>query len=90
MRSAKINLEENFTEEELDALRLAFSRVDIEQSGAIAYEQLASAFKQVGMAPSAMEIGEAAARLGKPDDGSVDFLFADFAQMADMLSPVEQ
>lgn len=69
-------------------MRLAFNRVDIDESGVLALEQLPSAFEQVGMAPTQQEIADALRELGKPLDGSEDFTFADFAQAADMLSPV--
>ena len=59
------------------------------ESGAISREQLASAFSQVGMAPTEDEITSVAAQLGKTDDYAATFTFSDFAQAADMLSPVE-
>jgi len=89
-RAQRIKLEDHFTPEELDALRLAFDRIDIGESGAISREQLASAFMQVGMQPSEEEIAGVVAQLGKTEDRAATFTFADFAQAADMLSPVEQ
>jgi hypothetical protein len=88
-RAKRVSLEEQFTPEELDALQLAFSRIDVDETGFITFEQLPSAFGQVGMAPTAEEIASIVTQLGKPVDGSVDFEFADFAQAADMLSPVD-
>ena len=87
VRTKRISLEEHFTPEELDALHLAFSRTDADNSGMISVEMLPSAFGQVGMAPSAEEIASVVAQLGKPADAT--FIFAEFAQLADMLSPVE-
>ena len=89
VRADRISLEEHFTPEEIDALQLAFSRVDIDGSGVLSIDQLPAAFGQVGMGPTADEINAVLAQLGKPTDGSVDFEFADFARAADMLSPVE-
>lgn len=89
-RAQRIKLEDHFTPEELDALRLAFDRIDIGESGAISREQLASAFMQVGMQPSEEEIAGVVAQLGKTEDRAATFTFSDFAQAADMLSPVEQ
>jgi len=88
VRTKRISLEEHFTPEELDALHLAFSRTDPDQLGAIGAEQLASAFGQVGMAPTPEEIASVVAQLGKAGSDAT-FVFAEFAQLADMLSPVE-
>ena len=87
VRTKRISLEEHFTPEELEALQLAFSRTDPDGIGALAYEQLPAAFGQVGMAPTPEEIASVVGQLGKAADAT--FAFADFAQLADMLSPVE-
>ena len=89
MRVSRISLEENFTAEELDALSLAFERVDVDESGVLTFEQLPSAFAQVNLSPTLDELEHALSQLGKPSDGSVDYTFADFAQLADLISPVE-
>lgn len=88
VRTKRITLEEHFTPEELDALQLAFTRTDPENVGAITFEDLSSAFGQVGMSPTGEEIAAVVAQLGKAGDAT--FVFAEFAQLADMLSPVEQ
>ena len=89
-RTARIKLEDHFTPEELDALRAAFERTDIGETGAISRDQLPSAFSQVGMAPTEEQVSAVIAQLGRPDDHAATFTFADFARAADMLSPVEQ
>ena len=71
-------------------LRAAFERIDMGDSGAISREQLPSAFSQVGMRVTEEQIAAVIAQLGKPDDRAITITFADFAQAADMLSPVEQ
>ena len=88
VRTRRISLEEHFTPEELEALELAFSRTDTASAGSLTLDQLPAAFGQVGMAPSAEEIAAVVAQLGKADDDAT-FVFAEFAQLADMLSPVE-
>ena len=87
-RAARISLEEQFTPEELEALQLAFSRVDVQLSGSLDYQQLPLAFAQVGMSPSQQELEVALAQMGQAADGGAGFSFADFAQIADLLSPV--
>ena len=87
VRTKRISLEEHFTPEELEALSLAFSRTDADNTGFLEQEQLASAFGQVGMAPTAEDIASVVVQLGKGADEG--FVFAEFAQLADMLSPVE-
>ena len=84
-RAKRISLEEQFTPEELEALQLAFERTS--GTGELTYSQLGEAFSQVGMSPSDVELEDALAQLGRPADAS--FSFADFAQLADLLSPVE-
>lgn len=68
---------------------MAFQRVDVDECGYLMYEQLASAFEQVGMAPTDGEIASVVEQLGKSTDDTEEFIFADFAQAADLLSPVE-
>jgi len=87
-RARRVQLEDHFTPEELDALRAAFERVDVLGKGAIPREQLAAAFQQVGMAPAEDAIIAVLAKLKKQEAASLTF--ADFAQAADLLSPVEQ
>ena len=87
VRTKRISLEEHFMPEELEALSLAFSRTDADNTGFLEQEQLASAFGQVGMAPTAEDIASVVVQLGKGADEG--FVFAEFAQLADMLSPVE-
>jgi len=88
VRTKRISLEEHLTPEELEALQLAFSRTDVDDLGYLTTEQLPSAFGQVGMAPTPEEIFSVVSQLGKTDDATI--AFAEFAQLADMLSPVEQ
>ena len=57
-------------------------------AGAISFEQLPAAFGQVGMAPTPEEVAGVVAQLGKGAEST--FVFAEFAQLADLLSPVEQ
>jgi len=87
VRTKRISLEEHLTPEELEALELAFSRTDVDKQGFLYYEHLESAFKQVGMQPDSDEIASVVEQLGK--DETCTFAFAEFAQLADMLSPVE-
>jgi len=63
-RAKRVSLEEQFTPEELEALQLAFNRIDDHQSGELTYEQLPLAFGQVGMSPSLNELDAALAQLG--------------------------
>jgi len=88
VRTKRVKLEEMFTPEELEALRLAFDRIDTAQSGMLAYDKLLPAMQQVGMSPEDMQLVSVVAQLGKSVEHS--FSFPDFAQMCDMLSPVEQ
>jgi hypothetical protein len=89
-RARHIRLEDHFTADELDALRTAFERVDVAEHGAIGRGQLPAAFAQVGMEPSDEEIASVIAQIGKSDAHDTTFSFADFAQAADLLSPVQQ
>ena len=84
-RATRISLEEQFTPEELEALQLAFERTS--STGELDFSQLTEAFSQVGMSPSEAELDAAVEHLGHP--ANARFTFADFAQMADFLSPVE-
>ena len=86
-RAKRVNLEEHFTPEELEALRAAFERLDAPGKGALSRGQLAEAFQQVGMAPTEEAISSVLSKLQK--DTATSFTFADFAQAADLLSPVE-
>jgi len=90
LRAKRIALEERFTEEELEALQLAFRRVDVEDAGVITYKQLPSAFEHVGMAPTSEELAAVLSQLGKAAEPATELHFEHFAQAADMLSPVEE
>jgi hypothetical protein len=86
----RVPLDEHFTSEELEALQVAFNRIDVDGTGTITLAQLPAAFTQVGMEISEEEMGEVLAYLhksGSPDD---PFTFAEFSQAADYLSPVPQ
>uniref|UniRef100_A0A7S3BCK0 MORN repeat-containing protein 3 n=1 Tax=Haptolina ericina TaxID=156174 RepID=A0A7S3BCK0_9EUKA len=87
-RATRIPLDEHFTSEELEALQVAFARVDTEDRGEIPHEEMGAAFSQVGMDPSQEDIAAVLAHLGKDADPSPTFTFAEFAQAADFLSPV--
>ena len=89
VRAKRIKLEDHFTPEELDALRLAFSRVDTDKRGELSLAQLPAAFMQVGMEPTDDQIAGVIAQLHKPVNDTASFTFADFAQAADLLSPIE-
>jgi len=84
-RAKRISLEEQFTPEELEALQLAFERTS--GTGSLSFAQLFEAFSQVGMSPSQPEVESALAHLGRSVDAGLSF--ADFAQLADILSPVD-
>lgn len=96
VRTKRVTLEEHLTPEELEALQVAFSLTAEEGSQLLTFEQLLKAFQRVGMYPEEAEMREdftsevvdAAAQLGKKVDDT--FAFVDFAQLADMLSPIEQ
>ena len=85
-RAKRISLEEQFTPEELEALQLAFERTS--GTGQLTFSQLFEAFSQVGMSPAQAEVEVALAQLGRSVDAHLSF--ADFAQMADILSPVDE
>lgn len=87
-RATRVPLDEHFTPEELEALRVAFSRVDIEGTGSITLAQLPAAFSQVGMEVSEEEMAEVLAYLHKGQAPDEPFSFAEFSQAADFLSPV--
>ena len=55
-RAERVPLDEHFTAEELEALQVAFSRVDEAGAGALDLDQMRSAFLQVGMEPTDEEI----------------------------------
>jgi len=84
-RAKRISLEEQFTPEELEALQLAFERTS--STGQLTFSQLFEAFSQVGMSPAQAEVEAALAQMGLSVDTTLSF--ADFAQMADILSPVD-
>ena len=69
---------------------MAFHRVDVEQTGAITFKQLPSAFEHVGMAPTVDELAAVLAQLGKAAEPTTELRFEHFAQAADLLSPVEE
>ena len=87
-RAKRVALDEHFTPEELEALEMAFMRVDATESGAITVEDLPIAFSQVGMEVSDADMEVTLEHLKKSRDDSISF--AEFAQAADFLSPVEQ
>jgi len=87
-RAKRVPLDEHFTGEELEALQVAFARVDVSSTGTIAISEIGAAFSQVGMEPSDEELMMVLDHLGKPDEGDVGFTFAEFAQAADYLSPL--
>lgn len=87
-RAKRVQLEDRFTLEELEALRAAFERVDDAEAGHISRAKLMEAFHAVGMSPDKAHVDEVLKSLNKHDAAS--FTFADFAQAADELSPVEE
>ena len=89
VRAKRVPLDEHFTAEELEALQIAFSRVDVANSGEIALPELPAAFSQVGMAPTDDEMAQVLAHLNKEDSADTKLTFAEFSQAADFLSPVD-
>jgi len=89
VRAKRVPVDEHFTPEELEALQVAFSRVDTSDRGAISLADLTQAFSQVGMEPTAEEIEQVLAHLGKSGAPETMFSFAEFSQAADFLSPLE-
>ena len=89
-RATRVPLDEHFTPEELAALQVAFSRVDVGGTGVISFAQLPAAFSQVGMEATEEELGEVLAYLNKSDSPDAPFSFAEFSQAADFLSPVPE
>jgi len=88
-RAKRVSLDEHFTPEELEALEVAFARVDAEEKGCLSIAELGAAFSQVGMDPSEEEMATVLAHLGKAEEGGeAVFTFAEFAQAADFLSPL--
>ena len=85
-RAPRVLLEDHFTSEELEALKAAFERIDASATGALRRDQLSAAFMQVGMAPTEEAISEVLVQLQKTE--ATSFTFADFAQAADLLSPL--
>ena len=76
--------------EELEALQVAFNRVDIDGKGTISFAQLPAAFSQVGMETTEEEMDEVLALLNKTGSPDEPFSFAEFSQAADFLSPVPE
>lgn len=89
-RATRVPLDEHFTSEELEALQVAFDRVDIDGTGSITRAQLPAAFSQVGMETSEDELSEVLAYLNKSNSPDEPFSFAEFSQAADFLSPVPE
>ena len=89
VRAERVPLDERFTPEELEALRIAFGRVDVEDKGEITLAELPQAFEQVGMEPSNEEIAMVLAELNKENRAETTFTFPEFSQAADLLSPLE-
>jgi len=90
IRAKRVPIDEHFTEAELDALQVAFSRVDVEQRGEISLAELSQAFNQVGMEPAEEDIEGVLVHLHKTSDPATTFSFAEFSQAADFLSPLEE
>ena len=67
-RAERVPLDEHFTAEELEALQVAFSRVDEAGAGALDLDQMRSAFLQVGMEPTDEEIAMVLEQLEKSDE----------------------
>ena len=86
----RVPLDEHFTGEELEALQVAFNRVDVDGKGAISFAQLPAAFSQVGMETTEEEMDEVLAYLNKSGSPDEPFSFAEFSQAADFLSPVPE
>ena len=89
-RATRVPLDEHFTAEELEALQVAFNRVDIDGKGTISFAQLPAAFSQVGMETTEEEMDEVLAYLNKTGSPDEPFSFAEFSQAADFLSPVPE
>jgi len=89
IRAKRVPLDDQLTPEELDALQEAFSRVDVDGSGQISLERLPEAFGQVGMEIAEDELEQLLVHLDKPNEPATNFSFAEFAQAADFLSPIE-
>jgi Ca2+-binding EF-hand superfamily protein len=76
--------------QELDALRTAFARIDVEGRGELSLHQLREAFNHIGMDPTNDELDEVLGNLrAELVDERSTFTFADFAQACDFLSPVQ-
>jgi hypothetical protein len=89
VRAERVPLDEHFTPEELEALRVAFGRVDIDEIGEIPLADLPRAFAQVGMEPTDDEMARLLAHLNKRHEPETTFTFAEFSQAADFLAPLE-
>jgi len=89
VRAQRVPIDEHFTPEELQALQVAFSRVDVTDSGSIPVSELPQAFQQVGMELSEEELQQVLVHLNKSDSPTTTFSFAEFSQAADFLSPLD-
>jgi len=89
VRAKRIPIDEHFTPEELEALQVAFSRIDVAESGQIPLSDLPQAFSQVGMEPTLEDLEQVLVHLNKENKPDTTFSFAEFSQAADFLSPLE-
>jgi Ca2+-binding EF-hand superfamily protein len=89
VRAERVPLDEIFTPEELEALRVAFGRVDVDETGEITLEELPRAFEQVGMQPTEEELARLLEHLNKRSEPETTLTFAEFSQAADFLSPLD-
>jgi len=89
-RAKRVPLDEHFTPEELEALQVAFARVDVQETGEISLGEIGGAFSQVGMEPTDADMEAVMDHLGKVIGPEAAFTFAEFAQAADYLSPLSE
>lgn len=89
VRAERVPLDEHFTPEELEALRVAFGRVDVDETGEISLEELPRAFEQVGMETTDEELARLLEHLNKRNEPETTLTFAEFSQAADFLAPLE-
>jgi len=89
VRAKRIPIDEHFTSEELEALQVAFSRIDVLDCGEISLADFPQAFSQVGMDPTEEDMARILAHLCKDASPETMFSFAEFSQAADFLSPLE-
>ena len=92
VRARRVPLDERFTAEELAALGVAFTRVDVQARGAITFAELPQAFLQVGMEPMEEALQALLIHMHKAADNvaAATFSFTEFAQAADFLFPIEE